>query len=192
MEEEKTAWRTLVVNAGEGFMANLSALLPSDDFALEAVENCAAARRALQEKNNYDIVFINAPLQDGSGTEFARECTKESTLAVILFLPQGEADGSLRQSGVYILEKPCGKAAVSAAMYLAASTRQRLLSLAQENRRLNEKLCESRVMNRAKWVLIKCLSMSEAQAHHYIEKQAMNLRCSKREIAERIINTYEG
>ena len=45
--------------------------------------------------------------------------------------------------------------------------------------------------NRAKWHLIECLSMTETEAHRYIEKQAMDLRISKREVAENIIKTYQ-
>ena len=46
-------------------------------------------------------------------------------------------------------------------------------------------------MNRAKWLLIECLNMTEAEAHRYIEKQAMDLRISRREAAENIIKTYK-
>ena len=33
--------------------------------------------------------------------------------------------------------------------------------------------------------------MTEAEAHRYIEKQAMDLRISRREAAENIIKTYK-
>lgn len=49
----------------------------------------------------------------------------------------------------------------------------------------------TRLVNREKWLLIECLSMAEAVAHHYIEKQAMDLRISRREVAENIIKTYQ-
>ena len=34
--------------------------------------------------------------------------------------------------------------------------------------------------NRAKWLLIENLKMTESDAHHYIEKQAMDRCCSKK------------
>ena len=49
---------------------------------------------------------------------------------------------------------------------------------------------EIRVGNRAKWMLIERLQMSEADAHRYIEKMAMDRCVSRREIAEGIIKTY--
>ena len=56
---------------------------------------------------------------------------------------------------------------------------------------VEEKIEEIRLINRAKWLLIECLSMTEADAHRYIEKQSMDLRVSKREVAESIIKTYQ-
>ena len=50
---------------------------------------------------------------------------------------------------------------------------------------------EIRIVNRAKWILISEIKMGEADAHRYIEKQAMDLRTSKRRVAEDIIQTYQ-
>ena len=55
-----------------------------------------------------------------------------------------------------------------------------------------KKIEEIRLVNRAKWLLIECLGMKESDAHRYIEKQAMDLRISKSEMAENIIRTYKG
>ena len=49
---------------------------------------------------------------------------------------------------------------------------------------------EIRLVNRAKMLLMQNLNMSEADAHRYIEKEAMN-RCIKRtNLSEEIIKTY--
>lgn len=55
---------------------------------------------------------------------------------------------------------------------------------------IDEKMIEIRLVNKAKWLLISELSMSEPDAHHYIEKQAMDRCVTKRTIAEEIIKTY--
>jgi response regulator NasT len=49
---------------------------------------------------------------------------------------------------------------------------------------------EIRLVNRAKWVLISELKMSEPDAHLYISRRAMDLCVSKREVAEEIIRLY--
>ncbi|HIT05611.1 MAG TPA: ANTAR domain-containing protein, partial [Candidatus Scybalocola faecipullorum] len=53
------------------------------------------------------------------------------------------------------------------------------------------KMNEIQIIDRAKWLLVDQLKMSEPEAHRYIEKQAMD-RCVKRvEIAQNILRTYE-
>jgi len=51
-------------------------------------------------------------------------------------------------------------------------------------------MAEIRLVNKAKWFLISELSMSEPEAHRYIEKQAMDRCIPKRSIAEEIVKTY--
>ena len=47
-----------------------------------------------------------------------------------------------------------------------------------------------RIVNHAKWILINNMKLSENEAHKLIEKQAMDTRRSKRDVAEGIIKTY--
>ena len=61
---------------------------------------------------------------------------------------------------------------------------------ADDLRSLQEKMADIRAVNRAKWLLISQLGMSEPEAHRYLEKQAMDQCVSKRELAESIIKTY--
>ena len=51
---------------------------------------------------------------------------------------------------------------------------------------------EKDIVDRAKVVLIKHLSMTEQQAHRFIEKQAMDMRVNKTAVAEGILKTYES
>lgn len=45
-------------------------------------------------------------------------------------------------------------------------------------------MAEIRLVNKAKWILISQLSMSEPESHRYIEKQAMDRCVTRRSIAE--------
>ena len=49
-----------------------------------------------------------------------------------------------------------------------------------------------RLIDRAKCILIEYLNMTEKQAHKYIEKQAMDLRTTRRAVAESLLRTYES
>ena len=51
---------------------------------------------------------------------------------------------------------------------------------------------DMKIINRAKLLLITCLNMTEQEAHRYLEKQAMDMRMSKMQIAMQVIKTYEN
>ena len=76
-------------------------------------------------------------------------------------------------------------------LQITLQSRRRFLGLRTENAALHNKLSELRLVNRAKCVLIQYLGIGEAQAHRYIEKQAMDRRMSRIEIAREILKTYE-
>lgn len=68
----------------------------------------------------------------------------------------------------------------------------RVRELERENELLKRKLAEDKLVTRAKFALIQYLKMTEPQAHRYIEKQAMDMRVTRKEIAEGIIKAYES
>ena len=72
-----------------------------------------------------------------------------------------------------------------------SAARNRIVGLQSENVRLQSKIEEIRLVDRAKCALIQYLNMTEPQAHRYIEKQAMDMRTTRREIAQNILKTYE-
>jgi len=74
---------------------------------------------------------------------------------------------------------------------LAIDTQIKLLEVQKENGELKQKIEDIRIIDRAKCILISHLNLSEEQAHRAIEKQAMDMRTSKRIIAEDILKTYE-
>ena len=68
--------------------------------------------------------------------------------------------------------------------------RERLRKSEKKALSIEEKMEEIRIVNRAKWILIRELKLDEPEAHRYIEKQAMDRCISKRIVAEEIIKTY--
>lgn len=70
------------------------------------------------------------------------------------------------------------------------SARERLRQFEKKSLSIDEKMAEIRLVNKAKWILISELKMSEPEAHRYIEKQAMDRHITKQIIAEEIIKTY--
>ena len=61
----------------------------------------------------------------------------------------------------------------------------------QKTKALQQKVADIHTVNHAKWLLIQHDNMTENEAHRFIEKQAMDMRLSRREVAESIIRTYD-
>ncbi|MDD7579368.1 MAG: ANTAR domain-containing protein, partial [Treponema sp.] len=94
-------------------------------------------------------------------------------------------------SGVLTIARPNSRQAFYGALKLLTAVSAKLAKMEKKNRSLIEKMTDIRTVNRAKWLLIENLNMTENDAHHYIEKQAMDTRLSRREVAEGIIRTYD-
>ena len=67
----------------------------------------------------------------------------------------------------------------------------RLHSLKIREHSLQRKLSDTKLVNRAKLLLVSRLQMTETEAHRYIEKAAMDNGESRRDVALRLIRTYE-
>ena len=61
----------------------------------------------------------------------------------------------------------------------------------EENKKLKNKIRDIKLIDRAKLTLIQYLNMSEEESHRYIEKQAMDRRITKVEVAKNILKIYE-
>ncbi len=142
---------------------------------------------------SYDILIINAPLKDESGIDFAANTAAENSFGVLLLINNEYYEQVLdkvMEYGVLTVSKPLSRQALYESVNLLVATNYRLKKVAKKNEKLTAKMAELRIVNRAKWILIENLGLSELEAHRVIEKQAMDERQSKREVAETIIRTY--
>lgn len=150
--------------------------------------------RAELIRNDFDIVIINSPLSDEFGSELSREITRYGAAGVMLLVKKDIAENvwlDVGDDGVYVLEKPIARNAFRDALRLVMSTRNRIIRISIEKNNLMTQVEETRLIGRAKCVLIQYLNMTEPQAHRYIEKQAMDMRATRGDIAKGILKTYE-
>lgn len=193
MDFKERAYSVLIVSAVEKFNASLQELFP--DFKYYRVHfesSISSAKRNLAERE-YDFVIINSPLPDGDGIRFSIDvCSGKNSVVMVLVRNElyHEMFSKVSPHGVYTLPKPTAKQIVVQALDWMASARERLRTLEKKTTSLEDKMQEIRIINRAKWLLIERLTMTEADAHRYIEKQAMDRCIAKKEVAEGIIRTY--
>ena len=184
-----------VISSNENFHRYVRENLPDGDFTVSGgAESCTEARQKMMS-SRYAVVLINIPLSDECGTELASdlaENTPSSVIAVVKNEQEPEFRQSLEPAGIFVLGRPFPHTSFHQALYDAASAYARTQIMSQENQRLQIKLIDLHIVNRAKYALIQYLGMTEEQAHKYIEQQAMNQRISKRKAAENVLKTYEN
>ncbi len=188
---ETRSYSALIVSASEKFNSLLSPILTESGYSpVIYASSVSAAKRKYLEKT-FDIVIINAPLPDDSGDSFAADvCTRKNSVCMMIVKSDilEETNSRLVEQGVFVMAKPFAQGTLYMALKWLESARERLRIVDARTPSLEEKMEEIRIVNRAKWVLIEKKSMSEEEAHHYIEKQAMDTSSTRRTVAERIIN----
>lgn len=191
--QERT-YSVLLVSSFDKFNTATIDLLPMTDYwPVVTVKSIAEAKRRLLEQS-FDIVLINAPLPDDFGTRFAIDVCRSSEAGVLILVKNelyNDIYAKVVEFGVMTLSKPTSVSIISQTLRILCATRERMRQVAAKQATVEEKMEEIRLVNRAKWQLIQCLSMTEEEAHRYIEKQSMDLRISKRQVAENIIRTYK-
>lgn len=193
MAAGKIKYRVLLAGGNDKLCAFLSELLPRSDYEpLVKVDSVGEVRRMVPEGST-DIVIINAPLKEEFGTQLALDIAYENIS--VLLLVNGEVfdqvTAKVEDEGVLTLAKPMTRQSFYTAIKLATAMRGKMLRLERKNQALQEKMTDIRIVNRAKWLLISKQGMTESDAHYLIEKQAMDTRLSRREIAEGIIRRME-
>lgn len=183
-----------LIVSGEKSLPALASLLKSCGCSrMVTAASAGEARRKLLELS-LDLVLINAPLPDEFGTELAASFADATMAGIVLVAPAiqaAEAALPLEKLGVFVLEKPISRSALTQAIRLLSVSRMRIAQLQRKNAELLQKLDDTRLACRAKCLLIEHLHLTEDEAHHCLERRAMDLRVSRREAALTVIRQYE-
>ena len=188
-------YSVLIVSASEKFAASIKAYLPENEFGpVKLVKSAGEARRRLADLD-FDIVLINTPLADDFGTKLAHDVAVDTKSGVLMFVKADlydEVTDRVIDFGVFTISKPISASMVHQVFKIMYAMQERFRSMEKKTATLEEKMEEIRLVNHAKWILIQNLKMTEEEAHKLIEKQAMDTRRTKREIAEGLIRTYDS
>ena len=186
--------KTLIVSGSEQASALLSDLMKSYNGSQITTALSGNEARRLINRTEFDTAIISTPLPDEFGSELAVMIAEKTSSGVMLICKADMADeisDKVEVSGVCVLPKPLNKNLFFHSLKLMQATRSRMLNVMKEYNKLQTKIEETRFINRAKCILIQYLKLTEPQAHRYIEKQAMDQRLSKLEVAQNILKTYE-
>ncbi len=185
----------LIVSQSERSTAFFTEMLNAASFRHIVTSSTGGEARRLLLQRNFDLVIVNAPLHDESGENLSRHIATSGLSQVILVVRNEyfeEVSAITEDDGVLTIAKPVSKSVFWSALKLSRSAQIRLKLMHAENNKLKQKIEDIRIVDRAKCILISYLNMSEQEAHRHIEKQAMDMRTTKRAVAEGILKTYEN
>lgn len=193
MDFKERVYSVLVVSTSEKFNAATADYFTVPTFSpVQTVAGVSVAKRALSERD-FDFIVVNSPVGEDVGIRFSIDAATSSG-AVVLFLAKTEqydlAYEKLAEHGVFLLQKPFSRQIFTIALDWLISAREGLRKNQTRTLSIEEKMNEIRLVNRAKWLLISELKMTEPNAHRYIEKQAMDRCIPRQKVAEEIIKTY--
>ncbi|MGI5918153.1 MAG: ANTAR domain-containing response regulator [Christensenellales bacterium] len=190
---EKPPVSVLVVSGSPKDSASLIDMLPPAQFSpVSSASNASEAKRRLLG-TPFDIVIINTPLKDEYGVELALEIAKTGTTAVLLFVRNDmyeQVAYKVEDYGVLTLQKPASRQVILQSIRILVALQAKLKAMQEKASDLQTKMEEIRLVNRAKLLLMEKLKMTEAEAHRYIGKQAMDACVKRTVIAEDIIRKY--
>lgn len=189
----KSPHSVLLVSSSDKGIAAITKIIDKTMYTPLATAATAGEARRLLGSQRFDIVVINAPLSDEFGAELAFFINENACSGIIILVRADISEtiaAKTEDIGVITESKPIDVTSFHHSLKLLSAMQDKYASLLNENKKLQLKLDEIRLVQRAKKVLMECLKMSEPQAHHYIERQAMDMRITRYEVANSIIKTY--
>lgn len=145
------------------------------------------ARRIISGDTQPNLVIIDSPLPDEFGQELAITLSEITNIILICRNDIYENISPVLSPEIAVIPRPFTREDFRNAFERFPE----IHGIKRESDAILTKIDEMRLINRAKCTLIEYLKFTEPQAHRYIEKQAMNNRQTRREVAEKILNTYK-
>ncbi|RRD47531.1 ANTAR domain-containing response regulator [Tessaracoccus sp. OH4464_COT-324] len=149
-------------------------------------EEAIEMARALQP----DLVIMDVKMPKLDGISAAETIAEERIAPIVMLTAFSQRDlvERARDAGAmaYVV-KPFDASDVVPAIEVALGRFQELRAIEEELATLEERLESRKIIDQAKGILQKNLSLTEPEAFRWIQKTAMNLRKSMREVAEGVI-----
>lgn len=164
---------------------------------VRTAETGGYARSIVSGNPSWEIVIINTPLSDENGMELAEYIT-DVTAASCMMLVKAENAGAVSdradKSDIIVISKPFSRNILYQIIKAVDSAMKRSWSLYEETVRLERKIDEIKLIDKAKFMLMQYKGMTEDEAHSYLEQYAMKNRRKKtiaaNEIIEKISEKY--
>ena len=179
----------LVVSKDSKLSQSISVMLMSPLFETEVLSDFNEARRRVAERS-YNIILVD--YTEGEGADFATDVSEGLSTILLLTPPSLFEEVSYRVEGygIIAITNPFDQFYFYNMIKAAIAMQYKVQVLSSQTTKLKVKMEEIKHVNRAKMLLMQNMSMTEQEAHRYIEKQAMDRSMKRIAIADEIIKRY--
>lgn len=196
MTEPSSTPRTVVIAEDEVLIRmDLAEMLAEEGYQVvgQAGDGQAAIELAQQHRPDLVILDVKMPVLDGIAAAEAIARQRLAPVVMLTAFSQRELVERARDAGAMAyLVKPFTASDLVPAIELAVSRFTELSQLEAEVAGLTERLETRKAVERAKGVLQEQLRLSEPDAFRWIQKTAMDLRLSMRQVADGVIEHGPG
>ncbi|MCX6395379.1 MAG: response regulator [Propionibacteriales bacterium] len=169
---------------------DLAEMLAEEGYDVVAAVDDGEQAVARTEELRPDLVILDVKMPRLDGIAAAERIAAQRIAPVVMLTAFSQRDlvERARDAGAMAyLVKPFGKSDLLPAIEMAVSRFAELQQLEAEVSDLTDRLETRKVVDRAKGVLQQKLSLSEPDAFRWIQKTAMDLRLSMREVADGVV-----
>jgi AmiR/NasT family two-component response regulator len=183
--------RRVVIAEDEALIRlDLAEMLAEEGY--DVVGQAGDGERAVElaEELRPDLVVLDVKMPRLDGISAAERIAKQRIAPVVILTAFSQRDlvERAREAGAMAyLVKPFGKQDLVPAIEMAVSRFSEVQTLESEVADLTDRLETRKVVDRAKGVLQQQLSLGEPESFRWIQKTAMDLRLSMRQVAEGVL-----
>ncbi|NYD41522.1 response regulator [Nocardioides panaciterrulae] len=188
--------RTVVIAEDEALIRmDLAEMLTEEGYDVVGQAGDGARAVELAEELRPDLVILDVKMPVLDGIAAAERIAGQRIAPVVILTAFSQRDlvDRAREAGAMAyLVKPFSKSDLVPAIEMAVSRFSELAVLEQEVADLHDRLETRKAVDRAKSILQKQLELSEPEAFRWIQKTAMDLRLSMRQVAEGVVTHGPG
>lgn len=158
---------------------------------VSTADSAQQARGIISGNRSWELIVINTPLRDENGlglAEYAAEVTAASCIMLVRAEAYEKLSPSADRSDVILVSKPFSKQLLYQVIKAVDTSMRRSYALYEETVRLERKIDEIKLVDKAKFKLMQYRGMTEEEAHSYVEQYAMKNRKKKTVAASEIID----
>jgi AmiR/NasT family two-component response regulator len=194
--EATPAPRTVVIAEDEALIRmDLAEMLTDEGYDVVGQAGDGAKAIELAEELRPDLVILDVkmPVLDGIAAAEAIAGKRIAPVVILTAFSQRDLVERARDAGAMAyLVKPFTQTDLMPAIEMAVSRFAELAMLESEVADLSERLETRKAVDRAKGILQEQLKLSEPDAFRWIQKTAMDLRLSMRQVADGVVSHGPG